>query len=186
MSEKKTDEVTLVGVAIIILLITGILVAIWAVASKKETYVTEDSQDVVRTSLHCEASHVEGAFFVSSVVQNYQHELKLIFRSGDLDDVSYRYEGVYNSDSMAEAAMAEMHTRYNKYMGRYAENFNPVFSAVGTKARVSIYAEKGKINSVVAPIFFMNVEEFAKLDEYKIEDFEKLYESKGFSCVFHE
>lgn len=190
MSEKnKQEKKAIVGAILFGLVVVFIGVITWLLTHKTEIYTSEGSIDTDASSLDCVASHPTDAFFVSSVAQSFEHRLKLIFKGEVVSDISYVFEGTYNSDSIAETAMAEMHAQYNKYMGKYgvsAENYNPVFTSVKAKANISIYVERAKLNNVIARIIFISDDEFRKIDEYKPEDFKKNYENRGFYCTNHE
>ena len=190
MSEKdKKEKKALIGAILFAIIAATIGIAVWLLTNKTETYISGGNQGFNVSSLTCMASHPTNPFFISSAAQNYEHKLKLIFNNDVISGISYNFEGTYNMVAIAETAAAEMHAQYNKYMGKYgvsAEKYNPVFSSTKTKANVSIYAESAKLNRAVAVIFFITDEEFAKINDYKAEDFKKNYESKGFHCNYNE
>lgn len=112
-----------------------------------------------------------------------------MFTDKKVKEMSYRYDGTFNSDDAAESAKAAMHADYNKYMsanGVYQETLNPVFSSHKSKLVISLYAETKKINQTIAKLFFINDDEYKKTGDFTLEDFKKFYELRGFSCKNHD
>lgn len=190
MSENKGSRVNTMMIAALVLVVGAVILAImWLLTNRHETKISNTINTDNYSSLICESNSPEEPFFVSKSVQRFTHELKVMFNNGHLNDISYRYEGTYNSNDVAETAMAEMHADYNKYMsggGVYQEKLNPVFATDKTKTRISLYAEPDKLNNVVARLFFLGEDDLNKLGSYSQSDLKELYEKKGFSCTIHD
>lgn len=181
----KKEQKKIIDIGILILIIGIILMIIWILSFKKESVSTTEPQNNNYASLECTSSSPTNPFFTSTTVQRFTHEIKVLFSDQKIKEISYRYDGTYNSNEAAESAKAHLHAEYNKYMARngvYEETLNPVFSTNKSKLMVSLYAETKKINPTVARLFFISADDYQTIDNYTAEDFKKLYESKGFSC----
>ncbi len=189
MSEKEKNNSAIVRILAIIVLVGLIIMVAWILSNGKETRETTEVGQGDYNALTCTSSTVENAFFASSDAQRFSHEVKVLFYGESLKELSYRYDGTFSSNSVAENVEAWMHADYNMYMGKngvYQESLNPVFSVNKSKLIVSLYAEAKKFNLAVAKLFFVDEENFAKLDSYKANDYKKMYEEKGFSCEIHD
>ena len=115
--------------------------------------------------------------------------MTLTFRNKSFDKISYRYDGVYRAEDIAETEMARMHAKYNKYTGEsgvYFGSLNPVFSAVKTKVEISLYGERKTMNKSVMNLFFLEKDVYDELETLDEQDFKKKYEAKGFACILRE
>lgn len=190
MSDNNKPKIDTVTIAVLASIVGAIaLIVIWLLTNQHETRVSTTTDMGNYSSLICTSSSPNEPFFVSKNVQRFTHELTIMFTNEYLNDMSYKYEGVYNSEGTAETAMSEMHVDYNKYMatgGVYQEKLNPIFMTDKTKVRISLYAEPEKLNNVVARLFFLSDEDLSKLGEYSQDDLKELYEKKGFSCTIHD
>jgi len=181
----KKEQKKYIDIGILILIIGLILIIIWLLTFEKESISTTEPENTNYASLECTSSSPTNPFFSSSTVQRFTHEIKVLISNNKIKEMSYRYDGTFNSSDAAESARAWMHTDYNKYMQAnnvYQEILNPVFSVQKSKVTVSLYAESKKINLTVARLFFIDENDFESIDDYTAEDLKKLYESKGFSC----
>ena len=189
MSEKKNSRGVIIRSIGFALAVGLVALVVCLLTYKQETHTTTDIKEGDYGALECNSSEPEEPFFVSQGVQRFTHEIKIMFAGDRVKEMSYRYDGTYNSDETAEHAMAIMHKDYNKYMESYAlnsESLNPVFSENKSKITVSLYAESKKVDTAVARLFFIQGEDFDKLNDYKPEDYKKMYESKGFTCKMHD
>lgn len=186
MSEKnKSSQVPIVAIGLLMGIIILIGVAVWLLTNRNETYTTSTSDESNYSALECTSSHPDDPFFVSETAQRYTHSLKALFTDDTLNEMSYRYEGTYDSNEGAKHAEAWMHGDYNQYMvagGLNEESLNPVFSIDKSKVIISLYAEKKKINNTVARLFFINDEEYVKIGKYTPDNYRKMYEARGFTC----
>lgn len=189
MSEKKASRIDIFKTVVLMVIVAVVVLVIWFLTSGSETRISTEYSYGDLGSLQCTSENPSDAFFVSKNVQKFTHEIKVMFTENYIKEISYRYEGTYNSESVAETAAAEMHADYNIYMGNNGinqEGLNPVFMTDKTKARVSLYAESSKLNGTVARLFFISGDEFGKLSDYSRDDLKKMYVSKGFSCQIHD
>ena len=191
--EKKSKNKKIISSAATWIVAIAVSIALSVVAfmlfGSKETHISTSTAETIIKSLVCNAANPKNPFFISETAENYNHEIKVTYRGETADKISYVYDGVYVSNSVADTAGSSLHADYNIYMGEngaYQESLYPTFSVVDNKLKVSLYTEYGKINSVIAKLFFINAEEFHNLDNYSIEDLGNLYAEKGFSCEISE
>ena len=185
---KKMASLIATGIVIIAVSI-GLGAAVFMLFRGEETHISTNTAETIIKSLVCNAANPKNPFFISETAENYNHEIKVTYRGETADKISYMYDGVYVSNSVADTAGASLHADYNIYMGEngvYQESLYPTFSVVDNKLKVSLYADYKKLNSVTAKLFFINAEEFHDLDNYSAEELSNLYAEKGFSCEISE
>ena len=190
MSEKENkNRLIVIKTIALIILIVAIGIVIWLLTARHETHISTTTGSSDYRSLECSAAHPDDPFFAPETAQKISHDVSILFTDDNLKEISYRFEGVYNTEEKAEFNKVKMHADYDKYMvsgGLNQEILNPVFSIDKTKVRISLYAEAKKVNSVVARLFFMTGDDFEKISEFKPEDYRKMYESKGFTCKLND
>lgn len=187
--KKNKKKSVFIGAAILALIVLLIALVIWFLTYKKESYTSTDMQDSNYEALECESMEPSEPFFAFETAQRSKHDVKILFLNSNVKEMSYKYEGTFNSDTSAENAEARMHADYNKYMGANgvnAEILNPVFSVNKSKLYISLYAEAKKVNKTVAKMFFVKDEEFDKIGDFNVKTFKKFYEDKGFACKTHD
>lgn len=187
MSDRDKDrkKKALIRAVAFALIIAFVAILILLLTNKKETLITQGTQDSNATLLKCEITHFEDAFFKHSTVQNTKHEIDISLLDDRISKMTYDYTGTYNSMEAAVSAEARLHADYNKYMsqaGLSPESYNPVFNAVKTKVRISLYAELKKMNSVIGKIFSLDEDEVKHLGDYGASEMKKIYEKKSFAC----
>lgn len=190
MANNKENNISLVAKTIVFAVIVAIVVlVIFLLTNNSETRISENVNEGDLTSLNCISTSLKEPFFVSGKAQRYEHEIKVMFINNRFKESSYTYEGTFNSHETAENQMAEMHTKYNKFMeasGVYQEILNPVFMTDKSKVRVSLYMEPKDIYKATAGLFYMSDDVFSNLDKASEETFKKMYEDVGFTCQIHE
>ena len=189
MLKKKGFRIDIAKSIVLTLIVLCVCIVIWLLTNKSETVVTETSKYGSISSLECESTSMEGAFFKNYNEQRVKHKIVATFNSNGIDNILYNYEGTYNSKEAATNAEAWLHGDYNKYFrdtGLNPESYSPNFSIVSSKLKIQLYSERSKLNKVVLPLFYLEEQVYDKLGELSGKDFEKLYENKGFSCTFRE
>ncbi len=191
MAEKNDNKnrTAIIGFFVVVLVSLFVLIVFWFFTNGKTTHISEQTEYGSISSLVCKNDHSDGAFFSSESVQRYTHTVTVMFMGGSLSDMSYNYEGIYRTASFAEADMARMHAKYNKYMGEvdvYSESLNPIFSTDETKVKISLYAELKKLSRVTLPLFFLSKDDHDGLDKLDADSLKKKFENSGFSCTFRE
>lgn len=188
--ERNRHNKKIIIRAMVFALIVGIVaLVIWFLTYKNESYTSTETGGSDYGSLECTSSNPTEPFFAHETAQRATHDVKILFTGGEMKEMSYRYDGTYNSDNSAKDAEAWMHADYNKYMGENGVKhgiLNPVFSVSKSKLTISLYAESKKVNKAVARLFFINEEEYGKMGGYAVQDYRKIYESKGFTCKIQD
>lgn len=186
MSEQKkreqNDVIKAVVFASIVIII--VLAIIWVFTNKSEVRTSTTISSAGYSALDCSSNDPSDPFFSSSSAQHSSHNIKILFIDNLIKEISYGYEGTYNESNL-EVVEAKFHANYNIYMGSNGlnpESLNPVFSLYKSKVLVSIYAEPKKLNSAVARLFFISEDEYGVIGDYGLDDYKKMYESKGFAC----
>ena len=154
----------------------------------RETRISSGQNDDSIMALRCVVEHgLEDAFFASSSANTIENELKLTFKNSKLDKLFYSYTGVYRSNEMAVADEAVLHAKYNIYMGSHdqqQDSLVPAYSIVKSKLIITLYADDySKINAVTSDFFFLDSDKLGEYEGYSIEEMEKYYEAKDFSCT---
>ena len=191
MTEMGSDKKKMSAViAVIIGLIVGVLtIAIWLLTYKQESYISTDIELGNHGTLECTSSSPVGPFFAFETQREAEHIIRVLFTGEKIKELSYRYDGKFNSDNAAVNAEAWMHADYNKYMsanGVNQELLNPVFMVNGDKLTISLYAEVKKLGSAVASLFFISSDKYKDIKDYSMSDYNEMYRSRGFTCQSHD
>lgn len=170
-------------------LIVVIMVIVWMLFVSNETYVTNDASGKNNKigSLVCKTKESDEAFFNLSQAKEEQHEIKATFKENKLDKMSYNYDGVYETNERAEYAAAKFRVDYDTFMGKKSLEpsiLDSKFAAVDNKARVSLFADRDKLNNNTVGFFFLDMDEFQKIKSYSIENLADIYRKKGFDCTY--
>lgn len=192
MEEKKSNKrkINYATAAVILIVVAILAVALWLLLSKNEVRTSEEGKKVSTGALYCTAKEPKDPFFVSEKAVEATHKIKVTFKNGEVDKLSYNYQGFYNSEDEADKDRTTFHASYNTYMGENGvspESLTPIFDYSGSKSRIDLFAEQGKsLNVVTAKLFFLSISEYEDIDEYNEEKLEKVYVGKGFSCTFND
>lgn len=191
--EKKSNKKSVYGIIGVFCIVLAIVLAIVFILSdhhETRTTVNKDEEDM--TSMDCntnELSENVEPFFDYGDPVTTAHEIKTVFRNDKLDVVTYKYNGTYDSEKLAEEEMSSMHAQYNKYLGEHGIDqsvANPNFSRNNETVNIALYLEKDKLDHYTAEIFFISDDEFATAKDFSKKTMKELYESKGFSCTVHD
>lgn len=191
MSEKRNrhNKYLIIGIVFVFIVVIIVGIILWFILNKSETYTSEDIKYGNNSSLSCTSNSSDYAFFKTDSALDHTHKVVALFRDDKLHDLSYEYDGNYETNAGADNAMDVMHADYNIYLGNKgvdSESLSPVFSNNGNKTKVSLYADSGKLNIITAPLFFISDEEFYSLSKYGSKDIKNNYESKGFKCEYYK
>ena len=187
--KKEKSNYLIIGTVIAAVVILLVLIIIWLFTNSRETRISEDTDYGAVFSLECESNKSEDAFFKPYDAIRVKHRIISIFKGNNLDNISYDFEGTYNSEDKATNAEAWLHADYNlhfKDTDVYPESYSPNFAVIKSKVRILIYADRQRLNQVIMPIFYLSSEDYDKLGEYSGEDLKGVYEKKGFTCTFRE
>lgn len=169
----------------VVLLFGAVAMLLIIMLSGRETHISDDRDYLSTTSLYCYSNSPKNVFFVSSTEVNEKHELKFLFDDGQIKNISYFYNGEFNSDVAAGKEISLMHAQYNKYMAKTNINqevLTPVFVVIEKSATINLFFDGEDFTVEMAPLIFLDRESFEKIDESSVDMVEDLYESLGFSC----
>ena len=186
MSRKNNNKISIWHVVCLMLILFLVGFVIILLTNHSETRISSSFGNVETSALECRSTGPKDPFFVSKKAQRFEHVLRLIFKEDRVVQLSYDYNGVYNNEQVARDAEAAMHTDYNKYMneiGVNAERLSPNFTAVKSKVKMSLYLDFSNVSSKLMPIFFMNDEDYNRIDKLGNADFKTMFEEKGFTCT---
>lgn len=181
MTEKRRSKTGWIigGVVVVAVILLSIL--LWP----KGSYVSDGGRVTKVIALDCKATYLEDAFFKSEVAQRSTHEIRAIFKDNKFADISYIFEATYNSSEAVESENARLHADYNIYMsenGQSQELLEPSFANIKSKLKITLYGNKKRLNSVTAKLFFLDIEGAQNIDKYSVDELEKVYKKKSFSC----
>lgn len=186
---KKDNNKTMKKISLVVffLLLAGaVIVIVYLLTNRSETYTSRDKQNEASEYIHCTAINPSDQFFkLRAEPLKTNHEIKVMFRGDDLDKIFYAFHGEYGSDNGAVVTEFDITDQYNKYVAGVglAQNvLSPKISTSGSNADASFYVESSKLKPVLAPIFFLDKDEYAgvsgDLKGYLLRN----YEGKGFTC----
>ncbi len=186
MEKKKNNKNNIIR-AIVFALIVGIVAfAVFLLTFKKETHVNESYQDTDLSSLVCISNNNDSAFFSSDSANSVEHKIKIIYNNDSISEMSYEYEGVYDSDESAEHDSAVLHARYNEHMGHHdIDNgvLTPIFQTIDNKLKIRLYLDNyEKMNTVYGKLFYIGEGIIETVAKNSIDETKKIYENKGFLC----
>ena len=190
MNERKEkSNYLIIGVIVAAIVIILILVIIWFFTNNRETIISEDADYGSISSLECETTKSEDAFFKPYDATRVKHRIVSTFKGDNIDDMSYDFEGTYNSEEKATNAEAWLHADYNLHFrdtGVSPETYSSNFVITKSKVKILVYAEHKQINKVIAPLFYLTGDDYDKIWDYSGKELKKVYEEKGFTCTFRE
>lgn len=178
-----------IALSVIMVVAALVFIILFLVAQGKETRISEKREDSTIRLLYCKANLPVDPFFVSGMAKEYSHEIKVTFRGERIDKISYNYYGVYDDERLADAGRSELHADYNEYMsdnGLIPEDLYPIFDYDGSTSKVTLYGSRNDntLNIITARLFFLNYDEYDRLDNISGEDLKNIYIDKGFYCNF--
>lgn len=188
-NKKEKHNYLIIGTVLAFVVAMFVLIVVWFFTNNRETRISEDVSYGAIASLECESTKSEDAFFKPYGAIRVKHKIISTFKGDNFDNMSYEFEGVYNSEDRATSAEAWLHADYNSHFRDTdvnPESYSPNFAVLKNKVRIAIYADRRKLNNMIAPIFYLFSEDYNKLEKLSREDFEKVYENKGFACILRE
>ena len=192
MEEKKYRSLAtkLLIAALLLAVVAGIA---WLLTSQTETRVSRKVGENEYGSLECTIGSMNEELAPviepKDLGESMKYSIRMLFENGELSSISYTFDGVYAAETVAENVRASLHADYNKYMGNNgvsAESLNPVFMHDGHDVKISFYAERKKLSSAVAPVFLISRDEYGRMNDFSLDNMQKLYEGKGFTCNAQE
>lgn len=179
MKTRKLISVILILDVIIILIVVLIL------AMQGNTTTTGENPDNIEgQSLTCKSHSIKYPVFVNN--DTNARDLKIVanFYDKELSAISLEYILFYDTESQITASEAQNHAAMNMDFGKNgfpADAFNINYSKLNNALKTVLYIDKNDFNIASAKYFMVEVHEKKDLPG-TIDDFEKFYESQGFSC----
>ena len=189
MSDEKNKDKRWFYWIVILIAIIVIIVVCWFFFRGSETY-TSDSPGAQKTvAIECVSGGQDESFFADNRVEEVSHKIKGTFKNDILDRISYDYDALFSSDTIAETNHAVFHGQYNKYMA--SKNINPdslqpSFSSSGSSVKITLITNASKLSNENIQFFFLNMDDFQRIKSYNPRELAKLYQEKGFSCEIHD
>ena len=163
-----------------------ILALVFLFMNGMETRTNEHIEQQAIAAISCSANGVENYFFDPNAANSIENVVKITFVNDKMDKMIFSYNGVYSSDSVAENDEANLHAKYNEYMGERSINPNilsPNFSRVKNNLQITLYIDDiNNINNTTATFFFLDNDAVGNFKTYSIDQAKEFYEKKGFSC----
>lgn len=186
MSKKTSYWLTIFSTLLVVIAAMGLIALVLSqIFRVDEQHVKTPVEEVTTYWVECEAKAPQDAFFTApaSATEN-DHELKIIYKDGQAEKISYEYDSEYENNNAAIDAEAELHARYNNFMGVLQDDFAPRFSRDADELKITMVADTEEIGRDTAKVFFINTEEFDSLKDYDLEKLLEIYQSKGFKCEY--
>lgn len=186
--EKRRKTLTMVG-SLLILLCFLIVIFLIIITNGNETKTSTETEGEKLEALVCRSGGREDGFFHSKTANQITNEIKATFDGEKYDKLYYSYEGVYRSTEAAEEDDI-MHAEYNIYMGDNSvsqDSLSPTFSVTKNRYHLTLIVDsENDFNRVTAVFFYVDDEDVERFKKYNLEEMEKYYESKDFSCSIVE
>lgn len=181
--KKNGMKAGIAWAVVLVVLTAGVIVAFMTngTTTRKSTGDVTTKTD----SLYCSTANPKDGFFNPGDATGQSTTIKVVFDGDRADKISYHFEGSYASANDADTALAKMHAAYNNYMGENglsAESLSPTFASSDGVAKINLYADTDKLNSMTAKLFFLGASEVKN----SAEQLQKAYSSGGFSCNFRD
>lgn len=155
----------------------------------KETYISEGDEYAATASLYCLAENPQNAFFVANDAISAKHELRILFSNNEIEDISYVYKGGFGSEETAGQRFAAMRSKYNIYMAKTPINqeaLTPVFVVIEKSVNINLFFDRGTFVAEMAPLVFLNQEDYEDAIGLPVDGVKSLYETLGFSCNINQ
>ena len=147
-----------------------------------ETRTSTGVQTVNAEAMVCEAAAPRDPLFSVEGAEDVEHEIKVTYKNGLADKISYEFQADLNSPEAAEAAEAETHATYNNFMGTRASDFSANFMPIGDDYKLTITADMDSLTPTSAQLFFIERDQFESLKEFSIDDIKRFIQTAGFHC----
>lgn len=189
--EKNGHKKPIAEAVVIITIVVFIVLIILLLTHKKEAHIIDEHKDDDVVALVCTLDeNIDSTFFNSETATSVKHVVKATYNNGSIDKMSYEYKGDYESKDAAEHDDAVLHANYNYYMGERgekSESLTPVFQVVDNKLTIKLYLDRYKdINSTTGRLFYIGSGLEDIIGRNSVEDTEKYFERKSFSCIIDE
>jgi len=186
---NRTDHKTIAVVFVIIAVCVAVVAFLLFVLNGRETRNSDGDTNILIGVLTCDSSSPTDVFFKGSGEVSPNHKVKVTFRGGKYDIFDYTYSARYDGSDRVQSALSTLKAKYNKYMvsvGMHQDNLSPTFSNMGSELIINLYIERKNLTQGTGKLVFLNEQNFVDIDRYSVEDFKRMYSSKGFACQYTE
>lgn len=185
MTRKINKTTTLI--IILVALAVGAL-AFCLLFEKNTTTKTEVSGDNMY-GLYCEANAPKNTFLSLGQPISERHQIRINGINGSFQSISYIVDAEYENDDKARRGSDAFTTSYNLYIQGLEMDimtFFPSSSTINNSIRVSIFAEKSKLDQNTGKLFFLDEEIVENLNNVSSEDLSGYYEQQNFVCEINK
>lgn len=173
-----------IGVGLLAVVIAVAVVLIVNGMKGKESGDVEITGGTTVEGLTCKDTTLAHPAFTTKPALSYKNTVTATFKDDKLSSISLIAEATYNSEAMAEEAVAFAKADYgltlsNKY-GEKSDVFSHSFSVEGTKLQLAqTTRDISEINSNIVTYFLLDQ---GTVISKTLSGLEKQYENKGFAC----
>ena len=179
MKTKKLI-ITILSIAVIALIVIALILAM-----KGETKTTGNyPDDVEGESLTCESHSVKYPFFANNNGKSRHLKITANFYDKKLSAISLAYTLYYDTEDQIKASEAQNHASMNISFGENglgSDAFDINYSMMSDSLKTVLYINANDYNTTSAKYFMIDVKEQKDLPD-TIREFNKIYNSQGFSC----
>ena len=163
-----------------------VIIGLSQLFKSNETVTSSGPQTISSNAMVCEAAAPKDPFFTVEGATDVEHQIKVIYKNGVADKISYEYDAEMGTPEAAIEAEARTHADYNNFMGKRASDFSASFMPMDDEYKITITANMDDLGSSTARIFFISKEDFEGLKDFQIENLRKIMQTAGFHCEMDE
>lgn len=179
MKTRKLISVILILDVLIILAVVLIL------AMQGNTTTTGENPDNVEgQSLACKSRSIKYPIFSNNDAKGRELRITTDFYNDKFNAISLEYTLYYDTAEQIKASEAQNHAEMNIDFGKNgfsADAFSANYAKLDNAMKMVLYATKDDFNLASSKYFMIDAHEKKDLPE-KIDGFEQIYKSQGFSC----
>ena len=166
-------------------MVVVLIVIALILAMRGETKTTGNHPDDVEGgSLICESHSVKYPFFANNNGKSRHLKITANFYDKKLNAILLAYTLYYDTEEQISASRAQNHASMNISFGENglgADAFNINYSVLDNALKTILYINASDFNTISAKYFMIDAKEAKDLPE-TIREFNKIYNSQGFSC----
>lgn len=179
MKTKKLI-ITILSIAVVALIVIALILAM-----RGETKTIGDyPEDVEGESLVCESHSIKYPFFANNDGRSRHLKIVANFYDKELSALLLTYTLFYDDESQITDSEAQNHASMNISFaenGLSADAFSINYSKMSDSLKTILYVNRVDFNTTSARYFMIDVKEKKDLPD-TIKEFNKTYNSQGFSC----
>ena len=172
---------------ILFLVILGIVIGLlWWLLRPHTTTESDVTESAKITSMTCTGGNVVNEVFDTSSATAVSYTLNLLFSDGILTQLTYQYEGTYESEEAAAAQLPYLHADYNLDLqdrGLTSTYFDgTTVGQVDNVLQVNFTADSETLTADVADYLLMDLDENGELPS-TYDAVKANYVNRSFVCV---